>query len=228
MNKFLLLLSLPVMAFTFFSFLPFRKCTRVVFFGDSITEAGVQPGGYISCMRDALESKGESKKFQLLGAGISGNKVYDLYFRMEDDVLAKKPQVVFMYVGVNDVWHRQMFGTGTDPDRFRKFYSAMIRKFQSKGIRVIVCTPLCIGEKHSGENALDTELDRFSGIIREVAAELKAPVCDLREAFASYSSEHNPDDLDKNILTTDGVHLNDKGNHLVADMMMEKLLKTGN
>lgn len=227
MNKLFLLLSLPLMAFAFFSFSSAKKCTRVVFFGDSITEFAVEPGGYISRIGETLEAKGLGKQYKLMGAGISGNKVYDLYLRLEEDVLAKKPDVVYMYVGVNDVWHKQMFGTGTDPDKFRKFYLAMIRKFQSKGIKVVVCTPACIGEKHSGENAQDADLDLFSGIIREVAKEKQLLLCDFREAFMTYSKEHNPEDQDKNILTSDGVHLNAKGNRLVADMMLEKLLKTG-
>ncbi|HAH59290.1 MAG TPA: G-D-S-L family lipolytic protein, partial [Bacteroidales bacterium] len=36
---------------------------------------------------------------------------------------------------------------------------------------------------------------------------------------------HNPRNLEKGILTTDGVHLNPTGNKLVADAMMEVLLK---
>lgn len=66
------------------------KPVRVVFFGDSITELGVQPGGYIDRMRNTLKEK-NATNFQLIGAGISGNKVYDLFLRLEDDVLRQQP-----------------------------------------------------------------------------------------------------------------------------------------
>ena len=33
------------------------------------------------------------------------NKIYDLYLRHEEDVIAKKPNIVIIYVGINDVWH---------------------------------------------------------------------------------------------------------------------------
>ncbi len=194
-----------------------------MFFGDSITEAGVRPGGYIAQMHDSLEARGKAKAYELLGAGIGGNKIYDLYLRLDDDVLARKPKEVVLYVGVNDVWHKQLFGTGTDPDKFQKFYAALIQKFQKKGIRVIACTPACIGERHGGQNQLDNELDRFSAIIRQVATEKKIPVCDLRHAFLEYSAKNNPENRESGILTTDGVHLNDIGNKLVAEMLLALL-----
>lgn len=217
------LLVLPLMACFLFSFQTDKKRTRVVFFGDSITEAGVYPGGYIAQMRDSLAATGKGKQYDLIGAGIGGNKVYDLYLRHEEDVLAKKPKTVVMYVGVNDVWHKRMFGTGTDPDKFQKFYTALIQKFQKKGIRVIVCTPACIGERHSGENQLDSELDLFSNIIRDIAKKGQLTLCDFRKAFMDYSAQNNPDNLDSGILTTDGVHLNEKGNQLVGQMLLKAI-----
>ena len=56
------------------AFVPAQEKNHVVFFGDSITQAGVQPGGYITVLSDMLKAKGLSDKFQLTGAGIGGNK----------------------------------------------------------------------------------------------------------------------------------------------------------
>ncbi len=74
----------------------------------------------------------------MVGAGISGNKVYDLYLRVEDDVLAKDPGMVVIYVGINDVWHKTTSGTGTDLNKYEKFYIAIIKKLQAKNIKVAV------------------------------------------------------------------------------------------
>jgi len=41
----------------------------------------------------------------------------------------------------------------------------------------------------------------------------------------NYNKQNNPDNKESGILTTDRVHLNDKGNQLVADEMW-KVLKT--
>ncbi|HEY4875730.1 MAG TPA: GDSL-type esterase/lipase family protein, partial [Puia sp.] len=77
-----------------------EKPKRVIFFGDSITQMGANPGGYIIKMGEMLEQKGVAKNYELIGAGIGGNKVYDLYLRLEDDVLSKSPDIVFIWVGV--------------------------------------------------------------------------------------------------------------------------------
>lgn len=204
--------------FTLFA-LTTTKPTRVIFFGDSITQQGVQPGGYI----DKLKKVMPADQYELIGAGIGGNKIYDLFLRMDDDVLAKQPDVVVVYVGVNDVWHKRTYGTGTDPDKFVKFYDATIKKLQAANARVILCTPAAIGERTDFSNEQDGDLNQYSIFIRELAAKYKLPVCDLRKLFLAYNLQHNPDNKDRGILTTDRVHLNEAGNQLVADEMKKVL-----
>ncbi|MEI6409144.1 MAG: SGNH/GDSL hydrolase family protein [Bacteroidota bacterium] len=217
MNR-ILLFTLSLLMFSFTT-----KPKRVIFFGDSITEAGVHPGGYISQIRDSIAQQGKAAEYDILGAGIGGNKIYDLYLRLESDVLDKKPDLVFVYVGVNDVWHKKTFGTGTDAPKFRQFYEALIRKIQANGAKVVVCTPACIGEKTDYTNSLDGELNQYAQIIRDMAKQLNLPVCDLRKAFLEYNLTHNTQNLESGILTTDGVHLNEKGNQLVAKLMLPNL-----
>jgi len=192
-----------------------QKPKRIVFFGDSITQAAVKPDGYITQLGTSLKMP----DYELIGAGISGNKVYDLYLRMEEDVLLKKPDVVVIYIGINDVWHR-LQGTGTDYDKFIKFYQAIITKIENTGSKVILCTPTVIGEKKNGANPMDENLDKFAGAVRELASKNNLPLCDLRTLFADYEKEHNTNDLEKGILTSDGVHLNELGNKLVADNLL--------
>jgi len=201
------------------------KPLRVIFFGDSITQAGVGPKGYITMMTDMLKTNKQSSQYELMGAGIGGNKVYDLYLRMDDDVLAKKPDVVFVYIGINDVWHKSSLGTGTDPDKYVKFYEAIIKKLKAQNIRIILCTPTVIGEKNDNSNMQDGDLNQYSKIIRDIASKNNLQLCDLRKAFQDYLVQNNPENKEKEILTTDRVHLNETGNKFLADRMMEALLK---
>lgn len=78
---------------------------RIVFFGDSITELGGRPNGYVSLFTDALRGKYGLKVPDIINAGVSGNEVLDLQFRLELDVLSKNPTIVVIYIGINDVWH---------------------------------------------------------------------------------------------------------------------------
>jgi lysophospholipase L1-like esterase len=142
---------------------------------------------------------------------------------MDKDVLSHEPDVVVIWVGVNDVWHKSSFGTGTDIDKFESMYGGIIQRLQSKGITVYCCTPACIGEKTDHSNAQDGDLNEYSKVIRKVSNSQKAGLIDFRKSFLEYNLSHNPDNLAKGILTTDGVHLNEKGNMLVAEMIWGRL-----
>jgi len=200
-----------------------QKKTRVLFFGDSITQAGVGPQGYITKLSDMLKDKNLDAQYELLGAGIGGNKVYDLYLRMDSDVLAKNPDVVVIWVGVNDVWHKASYGTGTDPDKFQRFYEAIIKKLQAKNIKVFLTTPSTIGERTDNSNQQDGDLNRYSGIIRNLASTMNCGLIDLRKDFLEYNLKNNPENKESGILTTDRVHLNEKGNEFVAEKMFNAL-----
>ena len=221
MKKTLLLFSL---IWSMTSFIQ-EKPKKVIFFGDSITQAGVQPMGYITKLGQMLEKQGLKDKYELIGAGVSGNKVYDLYLRLEDDVLNKKPDVVFIYVGVNDVWHKATSGTGTDLDKFEKFYEALISKMKNNNIKVIVCTPAAIGERTDASNQQDGDLNQYSKSIRNIALKNDLKICDLRKEFQEYNLKNNPENKEKSILTTDRVHLTEIGNQFVADKMMPLILQ---
>jgi len=211
--------------FAIVSFTRMQQKQHILFFGDSITQAGVGPTGYISVFGNLLKEKGIDHQYQLTGAGIGGNKVYDLFLRMDEDVLAKNPTTVVIWVGVNDVWHKRSFGTGTDADKFEKFYNAVIKKLQAKNIKVLLCTPAAIGEKTDFSNELDGDLNKYSSIIREIAKKNNCALIDLRKTFLNYNLANNPENKANGILTTDGVHLNDQGNRLVAEEMMKALVK---
>jgi len=205
-----------------FAFLP-QKRSKVIFFGDSITQQGVQPGGYVTRIDSMCRIENKSALYEFIGAGIGGNKVYDLYLRMDSDVLMKNPDIVLIYIGVNDVWHKATSGTGTDADKFERFYNAIIKKLKDRNIKVILCTAAVIGEKTDFSNQQDGDMNQYCNIIRRIAANNNLPLVDLRKTFLDYNLKNNPDNKDRGILTTDRVHLNAKGNQLVADEMWKAI-----
>ena len=218
------LLSVALCSLALVSFwAPAKK--KVVFFGDSITQAGVQPGGYIRLMDSLVALDKKSSDYELIGAGIGGDKIYDLYLRMEEDVLKKQPDIVVIYVGVNDVWHKSSSGTGTDYNKFGRFYEAVVAKLQAAGIKVIICTPAVIGERTDHSNPQDGDLNFYSQWIRNFAAKKSIPLVDLRSLFMQYNLANNPENKESGILTRDRVHLTPAGNNLVAKEMW-KVIQT--
>ncbi|MCW3087603.1 MAG: Lysophospholipase [Sediminibacterium sp.] len=223
MNK-LILLALFVGCMILMSF-NYNKKKKVVFFGDSITAAGVRPGGYIRIMDSLIRQEGAENNYELVGAGIGGDKIYDLYLRMEEDVLKQNPDIVVIYVGVNDVWHKASSGTGTDYPKFAKFYEAVVNKLQAAGIKVIVSTPAVIGERTDHSNQQDGDLNMYSNWLRTFTAKNNLPLVDLRNGFIQYNLKNNPQNKESGILTTDRVHLTPAGNLFVAEEMW-KVIKT--
>jgi len=196
---------------------------KILFFGDSITQAGVGKIGYITKMAEMLSSKGLSGKYELIGAGIGGNKIYDLYLRHEEDVIAKKANIVVIYIGINDVWHKTSSRTGTDYDKFEKFYHALIQRIQKSGSQVVICTPTLIGEKYDSTNENDGDLNYFSTVIRKIALDEHCKLIDLRKAFIEYEAKFNTENKALGILTSDRVHLNEAGNVFLAEVMWDVL-----
>ena len=199
---------------------------RIVFLGDSITQAGAAPGGYVTLVKETIAKNQPDAKIAVIGAGISGNKVPDLEKRLDKDVLSHKPTLVVIYIGINDVWHSQN-GKGTPKDVYEKGLRSLIERIGDAGARVILCTPSVIGEKADGSNPLDGMLAEYCDISRAVAKESGTQLLDLRKAFLKHLEQHNKAGDEKGILTTDGVHLNPGGNQFVAAEVLAALAGGG-
>ena len=211
-----------------------QNVKQVVFLGDSITQNAVINSedfkGYITLIQEEVD-----ENIKLIGRGISGDKVSDLLTRYKEDVLKLNPDIVFIYIGINDVWHKYDFGTGTDIDLYENGLRKIISDVKDQGAKVVLCTPTVIGE-NSGEfrlgnqfkdvetmEKMDQDLDDFSDIIRKLSSEYNTELVDLRKAFKQYISENNPENKAKGILTTDGVHLNNEGSKLIAENMLNHI-----
>jgi len=192
----------------------------IVFLGDSITQQGAGEKGYVTLFRQAIEKSRPDSGIKVIGAGIGGNKVPNLEARLDKDVLSHKPNVVVIYIGINDVWHSTR-GQGTEIGAFETGLRSLIKRCTDAGARVILSTPSVIDEKHDGSNALDKMLDEYAAVSRKVAMETATTLLDLRAAFIANLKEYNTANEPKGILTGDGVHLNDAGNRFVAVRMLE-------
>ena len=198
------------------------KGRKVIFFGDSLTEYGANKGGYLYLMKRMLKEQ-QIAGYNLIGAGVAGNKVTDLYERLMRDVISKSPDIVVIWIGINDVWHKYSHANGTDAASFDKTYRNMVKQLLADDIKVLLVTPSVIGERADRSNLADDELDDYSQLIRNIGADYGLPLCDMRHLFSSYEKEHNHTNAESGVLTHDGVHLSDAGNRFVAEEMWKTL-----
>lgn len=207
-----------------------NQSTKIIFLGDSITEQGESfDDGFISLLRQNLSQE----EFELVGKGIGGHKVSNLLTRYKADVIDLNPDIVFIYIGINDVWHKYDFGTGSDIDLYERGLRTIISDIKSLGSKIVLCTPTVIGENTGdfelGNQFKDVEtmekmngdLDTFSEVVRKLSNEYGTELLDLRKIFMDYLAENNINNDAAGILTTDGVHLNEQGNKLIADQMIK-------
>jgi lysophospholipase L1-like esterase len=207
---------------------------RIVMLGDSITQLGANPKGYVTLVANGLKVALPSQPIEVINAGISGHKSTDMQARFQKDVLDKKPDLVTISVGVNDVWHNFRTadwskrvptgdsGRGVELPQFEQKLREMILAAKAANVKVLLLSPTLVYEDLDGE-----ENRRVSTYVRagqKLATELDVPYLNLyrgfRESVLAFQRRAGMSTL---LLTTDGVHLNDAGNALMAGMILKAL-----
>ncbi|MEQ1905987.1 MAG: GDSL-type esterase/lipase family protein [Pirellulaceae bacterium] len=196
---------------------------KIAFFGDSIT----MQGGYIQSIDKALKGRDHTKELgvQLLPHGLNGGRVPtvlegkspwgDLGAPMQQLLQNEKPTIVVIYLGINDVWHGDK---GTTKDDFETGLKKMIALCRDIKAKIVLCTPSVIGEELK-DNQLNQTLNAYAEVTRKLAAAEKLVSCDIHRAFLEKLKTVNAANQHQGNLTYDGVHLNDAGNGLVADLV---------
>lgn len=195
---------------------------RLAFFGDSLTQQGSAPNGYVWLIEQSVANHHPDLSITFIKSGVGGDKVPDLEARLKEDILDQRPTLVFICIGVNDVWHSQR-DEGTPIARYEAGLRNIIKQLHDLGVFVVLATPAVIGEKTNGSNPLDAMLEPFVAVSRRIAAETGATLCDLRRAFLEHLRRANREQHEQGILTEDGVHLTPAGNRLLAEQAAESI-----
>jgi lysophospholipase L1-like esterase len=183
---------------------------KVAFLGDSITQFGIRPGGYVTLVAQALEQNGN--KVEVIPAGVSGNTSKNMLARLNKDVLSKKPDWMTLSCGVNDVWHG---AKGVPLDQYQGNITSIVDQATAAGIKVVILTSTMIGEDQA--NANNQKLVAYNDFLHSLAAQKHLPIADLNaDMQASLAEQKARTPNLKNELTVDGVHPNALGNQVMA------------
>ena len=190
-----------------------KQGQTIVFLGDSITQAGAQPQGYVSLFKLFCGVNGYEER--VINAGIGGHKSNDMLARLDKDVLAHRPDWVSISCGVNDVWHGER---GVPFPDYKKNITEMVDRCLRSGAKVLLLTATPIHEDlNSPENQ---KLRGYNEFLRHLAKEKSLLLCDLFQAFENVYEARTSDEK---VLTTDGVHMNGRGNRLMAREILQAL-----
>jgi lysophospholipase L1-like esterase len=181
---------------------------KIAFMGDSITQAGVGPKGYVTLVMRGLEASGVTATS--IPAGISGHKSNDMLGRVDNDVLSKKPDWMTLSCGVNDVWHG---ANGVPLDQYEQNITQIVEKCQATGVKVMILTSTMIGEDQPNPN--NQKLVAYNDFLRALAKDHKCLLADLNADMQAAIAKAGPDKKG-NLLTGDGVHMNPAGDVMMA------------
>lgn len=191
------------------------KSIKIAFLGDSITENGwVNDYGYVNLVQTALDDAGFD--VTVIPAGVSGNTTRAMLNRMDNDVIAQKPDFMFFMGGINNIW----FDFETYDD-FEKDVTEIVKKAQQNNIKVILISLTIIDEDlNSIKNETVAEYNNFLKLFAEHNNILYIDVNeDIRKVLKNKKNPY------ENLLTYDGVHLNPAGNSLIAKKITQEFLK---
>jgi lysophospholipase L1-like esterase len=210
---------------------------KIVAFGDSTTapREGLK-SPYSQVLSDELPRRGVPAT--IINAGVPGNNTTQALARLQTDVLAHKPDVVIIQFGIND----GMIDVWKDPPAtvsrvskhdFEENLHEFVRQIRAGGGKVLLMTPNPLrwvpflrelyGKppyKLDDPAGLTFILAEYAQIVRDVARAEKVPLVDVYSAFEEYGKQpgHSVDEL-----LPDGVHPNDAGHRIVAEMLMGKI-----
>ena len=188
--------------------IPLKDGQKIAFLGDSITQAGAEPQGYVTLVIRGLEANGI--QVGSIPAGISGHKSNQMLERLHRDVLSKKPDWMTLSCGVNDVWHGV---NGILLDAYKKNITEIVDKCQAAGVKVMILTATMIGE--DAPNSNNQKLAAYNEFLRDLAKKKQCLLADLNADMQAAIAKAGPDHKG-NLLTSDGVHMNPEGNRMMA------------
>jgi lysophospholipase L1-like esterase len=191
--------ALETQATTLFgSGLKLRKDACILFQGDSITDAGrdrkkeakindrdMLGNGYPLYTAAELLATHAGKSLQIYNRGISGNKVFQLQARWEQDCIALKPDVLSILIGVNDFWHTKTGNyTGTIEtytDDYRQLLSDT--KTALPDVQLVICEPFTIKGGRALDDSWYPAFDAYRSAAKQLAKEFKAIFVPFQSVF---------------------------------------------
>lgn len=189
---------------------PVQSGDKIAFVGDSITNFGNRPDGFVHLVRDGLKRSGI--EFTAIPAGVNGNKSNDILKRI-GSVLAKKPQWMILMCGTNDVgWGAR----GVNLEDYKKNMTVILDKVQHEGVRVMLLTPSMHTESPNSQN--NRKLKGYCEFVRAEAKKRKMPLADWNKTM--HAELHARKKTKGLKLTIDNLHLNGYGNILLAKTIL--------
>ena len=204
----------------------FSKNDRIVFLGDSVTDAGsvcpIGEGlgnnaghGYVRMIDNLLASVYPELCVRVTNAGISGNDSRHLLARTERDCISLTPDWISVCIGINDVWRQFDAPSFTEqavlPEEYEQHLSRILAMCRSgAGVKgIFLLTPFYI--EPNREDPMRKRMDEYGAICARLAEKYGCTFIDLQALFEKYCQVRH-----SAFIAWDRVHPNEIGAMLIA------------
>lgn len=174
---------------------------------------------------------------EVINAGIGGNTTEDLRMRIQTDVLEKKPDLVLIMAGTNDMVNS---GKLIDTMQYRENISVMLELLKSRDIQAVLMSPPPVDTgylymRHDPKvfkgDLPNERLHQARDILQQTAQRYEVPFIDLYSAFLLRRIPwHNRDGIIMNEMNSgkpDGVHPTPQGYAWMAGLILNGLQENG-
>lgn len=196
----------------------------IVFLGDSITHAGY----YVEPMEAMLWSIYPELELQFFNAGVSGDIAAQAAERLDAEVLAQEPDVVFVLLGMNDAGYAPH-----DPERLETYQSGLdgiVARVQGESeAQVVVLSPTFYDPapvSARGDEPVEGyryTLRYYTEAARDVARARSCLFVDVNKAMWAATRAMRETEPEFT-LCPDGIHPDERGGLVVADAVLAAVL----
>jgi lysophospholipase L1-like esterase len=212
----------------------FQPRTKLLFIGDSITDAGRNRNGdapsdglfdplgrgYVTMVESMLTATYPELAIRVMNVGNSGNTVRDLAGRWDRDVLAHQPDYVSIMIGINDVWRQFDSYRQTEQhvplEEYERTLTSLVERTRPAVKRLILCTPFYI--ENLPQDAMRVRMTQYGDVVRKLAKKTESILVDTQAAFDEVLKH-----MHSSGLAWDRVHPNQAGHMVMARAFLKSV-----
>jgi lysophospholipase L1-like esterase len=204
---------------------------RILFQGDSITDGNRikdnewdlnhQIGhSYAYLITASLGARHWGRQLDFVNRGVSGNRIVDLYSRLQQDVLNQKPDVLSILIGVNDVQMQVNSQQSFPYIRYEKVFRILLDEVFEilPDCKVILCEPfiLPVGQVKERFEQWYKAICCIQEVVYHLAQEYRTVYVALQDRFSELAKLNGPE-----YWMWDGIHPTVAGHQIIADAWLD-------
>lgn len=199
-----------------------KKKSKILFLGDCITgwnrnmdDPSDLGNGFVARIADAIRNY----RIEVVNRGTDEHRTIDLLNEYEENIVQVNPDVVTIFIGMNDVWHHYDRGIETTNEEFEHNFKTLLEKIKTElNIPIIIIEPFII-DITPELTKMREELWQKVDIIRRLAREYASEYIALDGSFASACIKHPI-----NYFSEDGVHPTQEGHKFIARRWLRNII----